>query len=86
MKHAHLLNHADLPKPNFGPIRELLGSMCPDMSPGPQGRQRLVRALTQRFGENYRAFEAATEALRHFDAESAHVRDWLRLKGVQDGR
>ena len=83
MKHAHLLQHPELPKPDFTPIKRLLGDMMPDMPVGPRGRQRLIRALTQRFGENYRAFEAANEALKHFDNESAHVRAWLHAKGVQ---
>lgn len=84
MKHGHLIKEA--PQVDFEPLKKLLGDLYPQLNPGPQGRQRLIRALTQRFGENYKVFAAAHEALRHFDGETAHVRNWLRLKGVQDGR
>lgn len=85
MKHAHLLKDPKLPKADYAPIETTLGDLTPDLTPGPRGRLRLIRALTQRFGENYGQFKAAKEALAHFDGESGFIRAWLRNKGVQDG-
>lgn len=85
MKHAHLLQHPGRPKADFQPIAHLLGDIMPQLMPGPQGRQRLVLALAQRFGENFRMNSAAQGALKHFEGETEKVRSWLKLQGVQHG-
>lgn len=85
LKHADLLHHPQLPKADFTPIRRILGDMAPDLMPGPRGRQRLVQALTQRFGESFRMNSEAQRALHHFEGETTKIRSWLKLKGVQHG-
>jgi len=85
MKHAHLLKDPKLPRMNLEPIKMVLQDLMPALSPGPRGRLRLIRALTQRYGENFRAFKDAQQAMEHFDNETKLVRDWLKLKGVQSG-
>lgn len=57
----------------------------PQLMPGPRGRARLVQALTQRFGENFRMNSEAQKALGHFDGETLKIRTWLVHKGVQHG-
>lgn len=85
MKHAHLLRHPALPKPDFAPIARVLGEGMPELMPGPRGRQRLSLALAQRFGENYRTNQGAQAVMKHFDDETEKVSSWLKLKGVSHG-
>ena len=85
LKHADLLKHKQLPKPDWAPIRRVLGDQMPDLMPGPRGRQRLVQSLTQRFGENFRMNSEAQRTLQHFEDETHKIRTWLVSKGVSHG-
>lgn len=83
MKHAHLLKDPKLPKANFAPIKLVLGDLMPGLMPGPRGRHRLVLALAQRFGENFRMNTDAQRVLGHFDSETHKIALYLRSKGAQ---
>lgn len=85
MKHAHLLKHPQLPKPDYTPIRNVLQELMPVLSPDSRGRARLHLALTHRFGENFRMNEQAKQAVAHFDSETARIKLWFKQRGVQDG-
>lgn len=81
---ARILADRTIPAPDYSPIREALGDLMPDLPPGARGRHRLVLALTQRFGENFRMNGKARELLAHFEDESAHIRTHIHLRLGKD--
>lgn len=86
IRHSELLRHPDAPKADFGPIRQVLGELMPELMLGPRGRHRLTLALTQRFGENFRMNTQAQAVVRHFDEQEHTARSWLHNKGVSHGQ
>lgn len=79
-KHRKILADPTLPRADFGPIREALGDLTPDLMPGKRGRHRLVQALTQRFGENFRTNAGAQKLMQHFDDETEHMKAHLKIR------
>jgi len=74
------------PKLNLGPIHEVLGKEnTPEISPTPLGRHRLVAALMNKFGENYRNIPLAKKALDHFDREHDYFKKLRRIQGGLNG-
>lgn len=73
------------PRIDTAPIKSLLGELMPVMHASPVGRMRLVNALKHKFGENYKSFEEAKKVIDHFDGESEHIKNYLRIKGVYRG-
>lgn len=76
------------PKMNMGPIKEALGDDTPEIlnhdgQPTPLGRFRLVSALRNKYGENYRNNPTATSALRHFDSEHDYFKSVRKIRGVK---
>lgn len=80
-----LASDPKLPRFSSGKLREILGDLTPRLEPTHRGRLRLIRALEARFGGNFRSYDVAHEALADFDEQVSHIRDYLRLKGVQGG-
>jgi hypothetical protein len=66
---------------NLVPIKEVLGEDTPEISPTPLGRFRLVSALKNKFGDNYRNAPAARKALDHFDSEHDYFKKLRRIQG-----
>jgi hypothetical protein len=71
----------DTPPMNLGPIKEVLGENVPEITPTPLGRLRLVSALINKFGQNYRNIPPARKALDHFDSEHDYFRKLRRIQG-----
>ena len=71
---------ANMPAFDDAPIRELLQDKMPVIHRSPAGRLRLIRALSYRFGEDYKTFEAPAKVLKHFDDEVAHLKSYIQLK------
>lgn len=70
---------------DLGPIKAVLHDVeLPDLPPGPVGRFRLVAALRNRFGNNYRIMEASRRALKHFDSETKLIKGYIEAKGKID--
>lgn len=69
------------PKMNLGPIKDVLGDDIPDITPTPLGRHRLVSALKNKFGENYRNVAKSRVALDHFDREHDYFQNLRRIQG-----
>lgn len=69
------------PQINLAPIKEVLGEDIPDITPTPLGRYRLITALRQRFGENYRNIPSGRKLLEHFDSEHEYFRKLRKIRG-----
>jgi hypothetical protein len=82
---AKLRADPNLPKLDEAPLRALLQDKMPVIDLSPIGRSRLVGALRNKFGDSYKNFEAAHDALKHFDDSLDHMRKYLKLKGVVRG-
>lgn len=81
-----LKSDENLPKFDDTPIRELLQEKMPKIDRSPAGRLRLIRALSYRFGEDYKTFEAPSKVLKHFDDEVEHLRSYIQIKRKSYGR
>lgn len=51
-------------------LHDLLGDRAPQMEFSPRGRLRLVTALRNRFGDNYRSLRGIEGILKEFDKEA----------------
>lgn len=51
-------------------LQELLGDRMPNIEFSPVGRLRLITALRNRFGDNYRQLKGISGILKEFDEES----------------
>lgn len=50
-------------------LQELLGERMPDVRHTPIGRMRLVNALKNRFGKNWRSLPGMVDLMKDFDKE-----------------
>jgi hypothetical protein len=50
-------------------LPSVLGDAMPELPKNAVGRHRLVRALQQRFGNNFRALPGVTDVIKEFDRE-----------------
>lgn len=66
---------------DLAPIQEILGENTPEISPTPLGRFRLVSALRNKFGDNYRNVPTAKTALDHFDKEHQYFKLLRKIRG-----
>ena len=64
-------------------LPEILGDGMPELDMSPVGRIRLIRALKQRFGDNFRSLPGLKGVVKEFDsaAKAAVVRE--KLKGIK---
>lgn len=52
-------------------LPEILGESMPELPRSPVGRHRLIRALQQRFGRNFRSLPGVKDLVTEFDADIA---------------
>lgn len=69
------------PKMNMAPIKAALGDDHPEIHPTPLGRYRLISALRNKHGENYKNVPLAKRALEHFDKEHEYFRKLRKIQG-----
>ena len=50
-------------------LPDILGESMPDLPKNPVGRHRLIRALQQRFGLNFRSLPGVKDLVEEFDRE-----------------
>lgn len=50
-------------------LHEVLGNAMPELPRNPVGRHRLISALSQRFGPNFRTLPGVTGLMKQFDSE-----------------
>lgn len=67
-------------------IGEILGEKRPELPKTKVGRYRLVRALRQRFGDNYRNIPGVRNIIEEFDDEIHHEGAKKRLAKIKPVR
>lgn len=69
-----------LPDLDLSPIQAILGDKMPKLDATTIGRHRMLMAFRNLFGDNFRSTPGVEQAIKHYDNESGHVRDLLRIK------
>lgn len=64
-------------------LHEVLGEKTPELPRNPVGRHRLVTALAQRFGPNFRSLPGVTDLMKQFDGEIEFERKLARIKAIK---
>lgn len=50
-------------------LHEILGDATPELPRNAVGRHRLIRALNQRFGKNFRSLPGISNLIKQFDSD-----------------
>lgn len=66
-------------------LHEVLGEATPELPRSPVGRHRLVMALNQRFGPNFRSLPGVKELMGQFDSEIEFEKQCAKLKSIKLG-
>lgn len=66
-------------------LHEVLGEGTPELPRNAVGRHRLIRALGQRFGPNWRSLPHTSDLLKQFDSEVEHQRSIMRIRNIRYG-
>jgi len=77
------------PKLHLGPITDALkAEELPEIGPEPTalGRYRLVMALQNKFGENFRNNPLASKAIQHYDTEWDYFKRLRQIQGGQNAK
>lgn len=64
-------------------LGEILGESTPDLPRNSVGRHRLVRALQQRFGSNWRSLPGVQGLVKEFDSEIAAERRIAQIRSIK---
>lgn len=64
-------------------LHEVLGEATPELPRNPVGRHRLIRALNQRFGPNFRSLPGVGDLVKQFDTEIDFERKVARIKAIK---
>lgn len=64
----------------------ILGDALPEMPKNSVGRFRLVRALQQRFGKNFRSLPGVNDLVKDFDADIKHHELMGKLGNIRPKR
>lgn len=70
-------------KLSLGSLAEILGDAMPDLPRNGVGRHRLVRALQQRFGNNWRSLPGVKDLVEDFDDEVSIERRIAQIKQIK---
>lgn len=82
-----LMKHVkSAPKLELGPINNVLKpEEMPAMSPSVVGRMRLVKALRNRYGSDYKNRPGVQQAIDHFDSQMRYTHAYLAQKKLNGG-
>jgi hypothetical protein len=64
-------------------LHEVLGEATPELPRNAIGRHRLIRALNQRFGKNFRSLPGVSNLVKQFDDELEHQGRIARMKAIK---
>lgn len=67
-------------------LPEILGEAMPELPKSEVGRFRLVRALRNRFGANFRSLPGVSNVIKEFDGKLADARVIEKIKGIKAKR
>lgn len=66
-------------------LPQILGDNLPELPRSPVGRHRLIRALQQRFGRNFRSLPGVQNLITEFDGDIALEQQIARVRAVKPG-
>lgn len=64
-------------------LPDILGESMPELPRSPLGRHRLVRALQQRFGANFRSLPGIKDLVAEFDKDIEFERTVAKLGAIK---
>lgn len=64
-------------------LPDILGSNMPELPRNGVGRFRLIRALQQRFGKNFRRLPGVNDLMSEFDSEIKHNELVAKMKAIK---
>jgi hypothetical protein len=64
-------------------LHEILGESMPELPRTAVGRHRLVRALQQRFGANFRNLPGVGDLIKDFDAELGFEKKIAQMRAIR---
>lgn len=64
-------------------LQQILGDAMPELPKTPVGRHRLMRALQQRFGANYRSLPGIKDLVSEFDGEIEFERKVAQMRSYK---
>lgn len=64
-------------------LPEVLGDAMPELPRNAVGRYRLIRALQQRFGDNFRALPGVSGLVKEFDNEIAFENKVQKISAIK---
>lgn len=64
-------------------LPDILGDAMPELPRSPVGRHRLIRALQQRFGNNFRSLPGIKDLVAEFDKDLEFERKVATLKSIK---
>ncbi len=64
-------------------LPEILGEAMPELPKNPVGRHRLIRALQQRFGSNFRSLPGIKDLISEFDRDLEFERKVATMKEIK---
>lgn len=71
---------------SLGDLPMILGDALPELPKNSVGRFRLVRALQQRFGKNFRSLPGVENLVKEFDQDIKHHELMGKLSGIKPKR
>ena len=69
--------------PKLSELHKILGDAMPELPRNAVGRHRLVRALQQRFGRNFRSLPGVSGLVKEFDRETQFEQKLVQIKGIK---
>jgi hypothetical protein len=64
-------------------LPDILGEAMPELPRDPVGRHRLIRALQQRFGPNFRSLPGLKNLIKEFDDDLDFEKKVAKMKAIQ---
>ena len=64
-------------------LQSILGDAMPELPKNPVGRHRLVMALSQRFGPNFRSLPGVSGLIKQFDDEIEFEKRVAKMKAIR---
>lgn len=68
---------------SLGDLPNILGDMMPELPRTAVGRHRLIRALQQRFGKNFRSLPGVQGLVTEFDADVSHEDKMRQIREIK---
>ena len=70
-------------KLSLSKLPEILGDAMPELPRTAVGRHRLIRALQQRFGANFRTLPGVSDLVKEFDGDVALERKIAQMQSIK---